>query len=285
MSWQRRHLTLYSFIFIVMTTSPTALSKDINQLLTQNSTEQSSSEDYFSIGIQAGASLSPTFSANSDGYTRVHLILNASQSWRDFFVEMYGENNLGLAIGYKLYRTDAISVDIIASNSYEKSAFINTGRGMQNDGGPNNREPDLWMFGLRTIKYWQDYMLQLNLQYDASGYNKGMLLSVVSGRNWQLRNWNLHATAGIEYTDSKLNDYYVGINATRAAELNTDVYQAGSGLSVSSEFGLSYPLAQNWVFKAATRATTIPDAVTDSPYFQNKRSVALSVRSSLSYVF
>ncbi|NQY37833.1 MAG: MipA/OmpV family protein [Alteromonadaceae bacterium] len=56
-------------------------------------------------------------------------------------------------------------------------------------------------------------------------------------------------------------------------------------MSFSTELGVTYPISENWVFKATARAATISDEITDSPYYQNKDSLATSFRTSLSYVF
>jgi outer membrane scaffolding protein for murein synthesis (MipA/OmpV family) len=167
--------------------------------------------------------------------------------------------------------------------------FDNNGRTGSLNGQGFGRS-DKYMFGGRLTGYFDNNIIQFAINQDATGDHNGTTLSALIGRSWQIRNWNFHGIIGAEYASAKINDYYVGVTEARSAShllngFEVEVYDADASVSLSTEIGVTYPISEDWVFRATARAATIADEITDSPYYRNKESVATSFRTSLSYVF
>ncbi|MGP1609754.1 MAG: MipA/OmpV family protein, partial [Burkholderiales bacterium] len=102
------------------------------------------------------------------------------------------------------------------------------------------------------------------------------------GKSWQYRNWNFHAMGGIEYFDTKFAQRMVGVDSVEAT-LAFPQYSPGSYAQFEGEVGVTYPMTENWVFRATIRHTLLPDAVTDSPLYED--NYATSFFTSFNYVF
>ncbi|MBC3766333.1 MipA/OmpV family protein [Neptunicella marina] len=259
------------------------LAKDIGQTLRDNSIESGFHNNYIELGMQAFYGTGPTFSETSDHIAIINIIINGSYQWDDFFIEMHGEDARGLSLGYNAWNSENWSFDILASDSFGQSQYENRLWARQElkhwrDGGN-------WIVGGRLMGYFGNNMVQFTLQHDATNDHKGNLASLVLGRSWQLRNWNVHSMIGVEFGDEKLNNFFVGVDKRRASYYDLPRYKSGNSISYSAEIGVTYPISEDWVFKAATRVTSLDDSIVDSPFYQTKKSSAVSVRTSINYVF
>lgn len=275
----------------VMTFSATCFASDISQNVRSASQQVSSSEDYLEIGIIHMVRDEPTFRSKNGSYTNTTLIINGSYSWNNLFIESYSESGHGLVVGYNAFYNDQWSFDFMATTGWGEFYFESDGRYV---------DEDKLMVGARLSGYVGKNIVQFAVNQDATGEHNGTTASALIGRSWQLRNWNFHGIVGAEYSSAKLNDYYIGVSAERAGELNDyysrvsaeqaevphfDAYEPGDSISFSTEFGVTYPISEDWVFRATARAVTIPDEIRDSPYYTDKKSVLTSLRTSISYVF
>ena len=127
--------------------------------------------------------------------------------------------------------------------------------------------------------------VQFSLKHDISGNDTGLEASALLGRSWQYRNWNFHGMVGLQYNNANFNEYYYGISEDEAERTSFDYYKPSDSLYGSVEVGVTYPISENWVFRATARGRTVSDESTDSPLFTNKRSSILGVSTSISYVF
>jgi len=273
-------LSLAAITFVGTFFSSDLFASDISQNLRNNTEQVSDSEDYLEIGLMTRIRDTQTFkSSNGRGsYTSTGLFINGSYTWNNFFIENYSESGHGLVLGYNAFTNDNWSLDLMATTGWLKVSFENDGRY-----SPDNDE---LMVGGRLSGYVGNNIVQFSINQDATGDHNGTTASALIGRNWQLRNWNFHGILGVEYISAKLNDYYVGVSEESAARLdNLDAYKADESVSFSTELGVTYPISEDWVFRATGRAVTLPDAITDSPRRRSKKSFATSFHTSISYVF
>lgn len=255
-------------------------SNDINHSVRSNTQQESASEDYLEIGIMHRVTDEPTFLGKSH-YSNTSVLINGSYSWNDLFIESYVDSGHGLVLGYNAFNNENWSFDIMATTDWLEASFENDGR---------YSDDSALMIGGRLSGYLGNNIVQFAINQDATGDHNGTTMSALIGRSWQVRNWNFHGIIGAEYASAKLNNYYVGVSEERAEYLSEfyegfSTYEADASVSFSTEFGVTYPISENWVFRATARAVSRPDEITDSPKFKHMDSVATSFRTSLSYVF
>ncbi|PKG80949.1 hypothetical protein CXF85_19460 [Colwellia sp. 75C3] len=281
-------LPLAVIIFAGASFSSASVANDITQIIRSDNEQASNTENYFELGLEYVVGSSPSFGYESN-WKGTGLIINFSYNWNDLFVENYSESGHGTILGYNAFNNDNWSLDLTVTTNWFQSNYENTGRypGLNN---LDSSEP--LTVGGRLTGYLGNNVVQFAINQDATGDHNGTTLSALIGRNWQVRNWNFHGIVGVEYASAKLNNYYVGVSETRAASTRFDfiegganAYEAGDSVSFSTELGVTYPITQDWVFRATGRVVTIADEITDSPYYVTKDSVATSFRTSLSYVF
>lgn len=274
------HLSLAVMIFAGTMISNPCYSSDISQSVRNNVQQVNDSEDYLEIGIMYRTTDEPTFLGKSH-YSNTSLFINGSYSWNDLFVESYSESGHGVVFGYNAFSNKDWSLDFIATTDWGQASFENDGR---------YNDDSALTIGSRLSGYLGNNTVQFAVNQDATGDHNGTTVSALIGRNWQLRNWNFHGIVGAEYSSSKLNDYYAGVSKEQAEYLTSfgrdfDAYDPGDSVTFSTEFGVTYPIAEDWVFRATARAVTRPDAITDSPRYPKMDSLATSFRTSISYVF
>ena len=257
--------------------SGASFANDITQNVRNNTQQAGSSENYFEIGLMHIVVDEPTFVDNKSGSnTNISLLLNGSYSWNNLFIENYSESDHGVVVGYNAFNNGNWSFDLMVTTDLLKTNFENIGRYLD--------ALDLTVGG-RLSGSWGNNILQFAVNQDATGDHNGTTASVLLGRSWQVRNWNFHGIIGAEYASAKVNDYYAGVSEETASRTSLDVYEAGGSLNFSSEVGVTYPITEDWVFRATARVATRPDEIIDSPRFPRLDSVATSLRTSLSYVF
>ena len=282
------YLPLAVIIFAGASFSTASFANDISYSIRSDTEQTGITENYFELGLVYAVGSSPSFSDDSN-WADTGLIINGSYNWNGLFVENYSESGHGMVVGYNAINNDNWSLDFTVTTDWFQLNYENTGRYP----GLNNEDySDPLTVGGRLTGYLGNNTVQFSVNQDATGDHNGTTVSALIGRNWQVRNWNFHGIVGVEYASAKLNDFYVGVSETRAASTRFDYldegassYEAGDSVSFSTEFGVTYPITEDWVFRVTGRVVTIPDEITDSPYYVNKDSVATSLRTSLSFVF
>jgi len=290
------YLPLAVITFAVTSFSNASFASDITHSVRGDIEQAGSTENYFELGLMHGQGSGPSFGGKGNNFnfsgdgdwSDLSVIINGSYSWNNIFIENYSESGHGVVFGYNAFNNDNWSFDITATTEWlQKESFENNGRyGFLNHQSYSKQ----FTIGGRLIGYFGNNVVQFAVNQDATGDHNGTTASVQIGRNWQVRNWNFHGIVGVEYASAKLNDFYVGVSEERAEFLSGFnesfiAYDADASVSFSTELGVTYPISEDWVFRATSRAATISDELTDSPYFQDKDSVATSFRTSLSYVF
>ena len=262
----------------LLATSNFALSAAISHSLRNQSPDQHTTENYFELGVGLAAGKGPSLTKEDGNWQGAYLVINGSYTWNDFFIEKFGESRDPFVLGYNAYTNDDWSFDIVIGPKYSGLPDDNRFDGLDARSAST-------MFGLRATGYIDDYTVQFSVKHDISGNDTGFEASALVGRNWQYRNWNFHGMVGLQYHNANFNEYYLGISEAEAERTQFDYYKPEDSIYATVEAGVTYPVSENWVFRATTWARTVSDEATDSPLFINKRSNALGLSTSISYVF
>jgi len=275
-------------MFTSLSISSASFANDITHDLRNHTQEVSDAENYLEIGLMYVQSDEPIYTEdNKASYGDRSIIINGSYNWHNLFVESYSESGHGLVFGYNAYASNKWSFDLIVTTDMLDFDFEFSGKNHYIQ-RPGTSKP--LTFGGRLTGYLGENVVQFSVNQDATGDHNGTTVSALIGQSWQYRNWNFHGTVGAEYASANLNDYYVGVSEELAAYVRSlgfdmKAYKAGASVGFTTEVGVTYPITEDWVFRATARAATRPSAVTDSPIYSNLDSSATSVRTSLSYVF
>ncbi|WDE11898.1 MipA/OmpV family protein [Thalassomonas haliotis] len=185
-----------------------------------------------------------------------------------FFVEAayYRVLNEGLRVGYNFYNTERWNLDIhnvVAHGDLDiKIDYFERYFTMQRN--------ETQMLALRATGSFQQTTLQFVFApYSFNDETDGIYASAALDRSFQLKNWQVYASLGVEYRSKKLLEYYYAIARTGSwTEIYFPSYQPGDGIDVTGEIGVSYPISKNWLFEAYHKYTNLADSIDDSPLFQ-----------------
>lgn len=270
---------LSAIVILSITLSSFAYSADITRTLRNNAQDNNEPENFLEIGVGAGAFIGSSITKQNGKDSNLGLTLSASYNWHNFFIDVFAETGEPVVIGYNAYNNDVWSFDVVLGT---------TGTGVSDNTdnrfiGLNKRESSA-MLGGRLTGYLGDSILQISLRHDVSGSSKGTLASALAGRNWQYRNWNFHGLISVSVSDEKFNDYYLGVTAQESAVTGLEVYDGKTSMAFSSSIGVTYPISENWIYRATLYASA-GTGLNDSPLFAKKRNFRTGVNTSISYVF
>ena len=258
--------------------SNNSMASDIAHTLRNASSENTATPNYFELGLGVATGMAPNLTDNDQKFTTAYVVVNGSYTWNNAFIEMYGESGEGLLLGYNAFERKIWSLDFVVGPQFRGLSFDNKFDDL------DDRDPSA-MFGARLTGYLGDKVLQFSVKHDIAGNSKGLLATALAGSNWQVRNWNFHGLIGLQYFDSNINQYYLGVNEAEALRTQFTEYSPGSNINYTAEAGVTYPLSENWVFRSTARFSTVSDADMNSPLFETTRSTRLSLSASVSYVF
>jgi outer membrane scaffolding protein for murein synthesis (MipA/OmpV family) len=259
---------------------PSAYSADIARSLRNNTLENTEPDNFFEIGVGAGAYVGSSLRDDDGEDSGFGLNIRGSYNWNGFFVDLLGEASDPFVLGYNAYNNENWSIDVTLSKSW---------------GGLNKKDDEVrfvgvderasnTMFGGRLTGYFGKNILQFSVKHDVSSKSKGTVASAVIGRNWQVRNWNFHGLAGLNFRDAKYNDYFFGISEIEANNSGFATYDGKSSVSFNSSMGVTYPINEDWVYRASVSLGS-DFGKNDSPLFAKKRDFYVGIGTSISYVF
>jgi outer membrane protein len=258
--------------------STSVFSADITHALRNNTQDKATTENYFELGLGVGVGRAPSLTDDDATWASPYWVINGSYNWNGLFIEQYGESSDPLLIGYNAYESESWSLDIIMGPKFSGLHFDDKFEDL-------DERNSSAMFGGRLTGYLGDNVVQFSLKHDISGNSHGTSASALVGRNWQIRNWNFHSLIGLQFFDSRINDYYYGINEEEASRSQFTKYNPGSNFNATAEIGVTYPITEDWVFRSTVRFSTVSDADMDSPIFETTSPTRTSLRMSITYVF
>ena len=219
------------------------------------------------------------------------MFLNGRYQWHGLFVEAsYGANerNEGLSIGYNFYNTADWNFDVSTINAHGEInvEIIDTGKTL------SQHFDNTDMIGLRATGNFDQTTIQFMLAPYAmsSDYDDALYASMWLGRSWQVKNWELHGSIGLEYRSQEMLDHYYGISAEEATE-HFGPYEADAGIDVTAQISASYPISANILFESYFKYTDFASSISNSPVmkfagsFGDRAEERTEVGVLVSYVF
>lgn len=203
--------------------------------------------------------------------------LGGHYRYRRFFIDAHTESYNQFQLGLNAYSGDVWSVDVLAATS-EHGVDSELNRELKEF---TRRSPATYL-GIRGTGYSGPYIFQIEVLKDVSKVHNGALITATAGRQWLFRNWNFHALIGARYESSEALDFQFGIDADEATEIY-QVYEAGSGTTIVSEVGITYPLNQYFILKSTGRWWELPSATVGSPFINGDSYLTLS--TSITFVY
>jgi hypothetical protein len=170
---------------------------------------------YFELGAGIGFGTTPLVDDTDYGIAKnFALTLAGGYRYHGWFVEANDNENDGVSLGYTFSQSPQWLFDFTVTvldksqgdgEDYEYSELEETKR----DQWLMYRDRTYVGYGLRTTGYWDNRFLQFRL---LDGFEKrGIYISLRIGQTWQVRNWNFHAIAGLEYYSDKTADLIIGV--------------------------------------------------------------------------
>jgi len=228
------------------------------------------------IEATADFSYDDTPVVGADRY-RINFTIGGHYRYKRFFIDALAESYNQFQFGLNAYSGPSWSIDtFIAANDNGIADQLNDELDSFAD-----RDPGL-NFGLRATGYTGAYITQFEAMNDISGTHDGFLFTASFARNWLHKNWNFHALLGARYQSQEALDYLFGIDADEASE-RFPAYEAGAGTTCVTEFGATYPIAENWVFRSTARWWEYPSSVVDSPFITDDSFLIFS--NSITFVY
>lgn len=178
---------------------------------------------------------------------------------------MYEGNNFwvhGLGAGYYLWNTDEDKLS--ATIYWAPFKFKSDDSSNQQLKQLDNRKSTA-MAGL-TYTHTTDYgFLRAALAGDMLGNSDGLTGNVGWMYPWSVSGIDFLSGAGLEFADSRQNNYYYGISQKESRKSGLSAYDAGNSRSPFLELNAAYSINKDWKVNVALRYLHLSDAVTDSP--------------------
>lgn len=203
--------------------------------------------------------------------------LGGHYRYKRFFIDAHAESYNQFQFGLNAYSGDIWSVDLLGASS-EHGVDSELNRELI---AFTQREPAGYL-GVRATGYNGPYIFQFEALGDVSDVHDGALLTASAARTWLYHNWNFHALLGARFESAKTLDYQFGIDPIEATTAYP-VYEAGSGTTFVTEFGVTYPLSENFILKTTGRWWELPSAVVGSPFITNDSYLTFS--ASITFVY
>lgn len=192
------------------------------------------------------------------------------------FLEAQPRSGTIEAVGYHLRDTPLQLTSLIYKRSRKTyQPWIKEGYETVNERGYDE------LFGFRSIRYFNDHHLKLELFKDVRR-ELGYEASISFGSYRQFGGVDIEGFAGLGYTSAGINNYYFGVSAEEASEL-APVYIAGHALVPRAGISVALPLSNRWVFKTSGAIERFPGSMTNSPLVMGK--VAYRLSTGLHFVF
>jgi hypothetical protein len=192
-----------------------------------------------------------------------------------FIEASFGANKLkeGLSVGYNFYNIPNWNFDITTVQSHGGTEIFGVNdRELPEEPGTFERtivrveEDESEMLGFRATGTFDNTSVQFvfaPISFN-NDYDDGIYSSLWVARTWQARNWELYASAGIEYRSEEILSHYYE-PTIELQSVGFPAYDADDGFDVTLQIGTSYPVSENILFESYLRYTDFADSITDSP--------------------
>nr|WP_232279946.1 MipA/OmpV family protein [Shewanella denitrificans] len=263
------------------------MASDIATSVTQGGEQRLADGGYFELGASVYGTNQLDIRQTEHESIQPSLLISGMYQYKGLFAEMVHQSQDGINFGINLWSSNNWSLDLLAVN-YQGSAgrSENTELSQLDEDGRNAylMETDSIFIGagFRVTRYWDDhYVFQYRIVSDYFD-DQGISTTARLGKSWQVRNWNFHALASIEYASTKLSRNLFGVESMEATELFPE-YRPSSAVTYGMELGVAYPLSEKLVFRTVYRLNVLSKEITASPF--NQADYGSFFNASFSYVF
>lgn len=188
------------------------------------------------------------------------------------FVEAsFGANKRreGLNIGYNFYNIPNWNFDVTTVQAFGSTKIVASVDNPDDGQAPFTvveKRGKSEMLGLRASGNYGDTNMQflvapLLLNND---YDDGIYSSIWLAHSWQIKNWGINASTGVEYRSQEIIARYFE-PSPELQSTGFPNYNASSGFDFTVQVTASYPITQNIIFESYVRYTDIANSITDSP--------------------
>ena len=273
-------ITKLSLVAIVLIAfSSFAYSADIAHTLRANTQDNNDPDNFIEIGLGASLGIGSSLTDQKAKGLGLFINLSSSYNWNGFFIDLGSETAEPLVIGYNAHNSDKWSFDLVLGTT-EGGVSENTDDRFI---GIMKRQSST-MVGARLTGYFGKNILQMSLKRDVRDISDGTVATALLGRNWQYRNWNFHGLIGLNISDSKFNDYYLGVSEEESVLTGIETYDGKVSIHFSSSMGVTYPISENWIYRADISVSS-NFGQNDSSLFEKRRKFDSGISTSINYVF
>lgn len=260
---------------------------DIATSVTQGGEQRLADGGYFELGASVYGTNQLDIRQTEHESIQPALLISGVYQYKGLFAEMIHQSQDGANLGLNLWSSANWSLDFLAANLQNSiSRKKNTNLSDLNEAVRNaylmSTDSVFIGAGFRATRYWDDhYVFQYRIVSDYFD-DQGISSTARLGKSWQVRNWNFHSLASIEYASAKLSRRLFGVSGDEATELFPE-YRPSSAVTYGMEFGVAYPLTEKLVFRAVYRLNVLSKEITASPF--NQADYRSFFNASISYVF
>jgi len=265
----------YACLLLLFIAAAPSHAADISRDVREGRQDESiGSGGYLELGIGIEYGTLPVVGADD-----ISLLIEVGGHYRirRFFLDALAESYNQIQFGFNAYSGKTWSFDLLAAASE---------RGIDSDFSDEleslNARPAGLNGGVRTTGYAGPYILQFELLRDISNTHDGFVFTSVLGRQWLVRNWNLHMLLGARYQSDKVIDYLFGVDLDEASD-RFPAYEAEGGTTFVTEVGVTYPVSEDWVFRGTGRFWALPDQLADSPFITDDDYISLTATMTFVY--
>lgn len=280
-------ILLRSWLLGLLLTPGLVAASDIATSVTQGGEQRLADGGYFELGASVYGTNQLDIRQTEHESIQPALLISGVYQYKGLFAEMIHQSQDGANLGLNLWSSANWSLDFLAANLQNSiSRKKNTNLSDLNEAVRNEylMEMDSVFIGagFRATRYWDDhYVFQYRIVSDYFD-DQGISSTARLGKSWQVRNWNFHSLASIEYASAKLSRNLFGVSREEATELFPE-YRPSSAVTYGMEFGVAYPLTEKLVFRAVYRLNVLSKEITASPF--NQADYGSFFNASISYVF
>lgn len=229
-------------------------------------------------------------SAKSDGLSIGAGVAIAQSPYKDYDNDiqalpqiMYEGDNFwvhGLGAGYSLWNTDE---DKLSAAVYWVPFKFKSDDSSDSQLKRLDNRKSTAMAGLTYTHMTAYGFLRAAVAGDVLGNSEGITGNVGWMYPWGVGGIDFLSGAGVEFADSKQNNYYYGISQKESRRSGLSAYDAGSSWSPFLELNAVYSINEDWKVNVALRYLHLSDEVTDSPMVDKSWTGILS--TGVTYTF
>lgn len=187
-----------------------------------------------------------------------------------FFIESTPMSDRPVTLGYRLIDNETHHLSLIGESLFIEVSESQQERGRKLD-GINTRYASLEV-GVEYYRAFHDVDVRVSYLVDALDNHNGNYFSTELAWPIFTSRTFLLPSVTLEYLDSKIIDYYLGIDADEATPDRPE-YAPNGGWQVGARFYMEHPLNERWSVISALRYTHLSHDISNSPLVSSRNEV------------